>query len=65
MSEIYGQRSYDIFDEYSTESRKKKNVIRNLEDQIWIEQRKSDEKIAGLIKEYEEKIVEKDSMIRD
>ena len=62
---IWTDECYELFDEYRAEMRKKEETIRTLEDKIWDSQRKSDEKLAAVIAEYEEKIEEKDSIINE
>lgn len=62
---IWTDECYELFDEHRTEMRKKEEIIRNLEDKIWDNQRKSDEKLSAVIAEYEEKLGEKDSIISE
>ena len=62
---IWTDECYEVFDEYRAEMRKKEEAIRILEDKIWDNQRKSDEKLLAVTAEYEEKIEEKDSIISE
>lgn len=62
---IWTEECYDLFDEYRTELRKKEETIRKLEEKIWDIQRKSDEKLARVIAEYDEKAEEKDHIISE
>lgn len=62
---IWTDECYELYDEYRIEIRKKEETIRNLEDKMWDDQRKSDRKLAETTMEYEEKIKEKDSIISE
>lgn len=54
---------YCMYEEKQAEIRNLKETIRRLEDKVWEERRKSDEKIAKLTLEYEDKLYEKDRII--
>ena len=54
---------YSMYEEKQAEIRNLKETIRRLEDKVWEERRKSDEKIAKLTLEYEDKLYKKDCII--
>jgi len=54
---------YSMYEEKQAEIRNLKETIRRLEDEVWKEQRKSDEKITMLTLRYEDKLHEKDQII--
>ena len=54
---------YALYEEKQAEIRNLKETIRRLEDKVWEERRKSDEKITKLTLEYEDKLHERDCVI--
>lgn len=62
---IWTDECYGIFDECRAELRKKEEIIRTLEEKIWDNQRKSDEKLAAVTAEYDKETEEKDRIISE
>ena len=56
---------YALYDEDQAEIRQLKETIRRLEDRIWKTEQKSDERITRIKLEYEDKLYEKDRIIRE
>lgn len=55
---------YALYDEMRAEIRQLQEKTRRLEDRIWETERKCDDKVSRLTREYEEKLYEKDCIIR-
>ena len=62
---IWTDECYRLWDEHRAEVRQKNETIRRLEDKIWEMKQKNDEKIEAVTREYEDRIYERDCIIRE
>ena len=63
VRKIWADTCDRVWEEYRTETAKKDEKIRKLEDVIWDTKRKLDEKVTMLTLDYEDKLHEKDCII--
>lgn len=63
--DMWTDEYYALYDEQQAEIRRLQETVRRTEDRVWETERESDAKIAKITMEYEDKLHEKDCIIKE